>query len=99
MPTIPDKMRKINEFEDVRVLTQKDIYNKVGKRAPKMPKSGGIALFGLSKVTSIANGENLVVSSLDEETRLNERATQEAIEKAKSEASAVKQQETPSVEK
>lgn len=99
MPTIPDKMRKINEFEDVRVLTQKDIYNKVGKRAPKMPKSGGIALFGLSKVTSIANGENLVVSSLDEETRLNAEAIEEAKRKALAEASEVKQQETPAVEK
>lgn len=72
MPTIPKSFRqKINNFEDVKVLTNKDLYNKLGSRVPKMPKSGGIALFGLSKVTSAAKGEELVIQSLEDEIREN----------------------------
>lgn len=77
MPTVPEIFRKkINDFEDVKVLTNKDLYNKLGSRVPKMPKSGGIALFGLSKVTSAAKGEELVIQSLEDEIREN-KATSE----------------------
>lgn len=88
-------MQKINSFDDVRVLSNKDIYRKVGKRMPQMPKDGGVAVFGLSKVTSIAEGERLVISSLNDEMRDNRKAEQEALEKAKAEASKVAQQEAP----
>lgn len=99
MPTVPETFRKkINDFEDVKVLTNKDLYNKLGSRVPKMPKSGGIALFGLSKVTSAAKGEELVIQSLEDEIRENkatsepnktsEPAKQEQTEAQKTEVSA-----------
>lgn len=95
MPVIPKNMRIINAFEDVRVLTNKEIYEKVGKRAPQMPKTGGRAIFGISKVESISVGEELVVRSYNAQIEASERETREAIEKAKAEASAVAQQEAP----
>lgn len=62
-------MRKINKFDDVKVLSNKDIYERIGKRAPKMPKTSDIALFGLSKVDSIAYGEHLVNESFNEQEK------------------------------
>lgn len=101
MPTVPETFRKkINDFEDVKVLTNKDLYNKLGSRVPKMPKSGGIALFGLSKVTSAAKGEELVIQSLEDEilenkakatsesNKTSEPAKQEQTEAQKTEVSA-----------
>lgn len=93
MSVIPKNMRIINAFEDVRVLTNKEIYEKVGKRAPQMPKSGGRAIFGISKVESISVGEELVIRSFNDQIEASERETREAIEKAKVEASSVAQQE------
>lgn len=76
MPVIPEIMKKINAFEDVKVLTNKDIYEKVGQRMPQQSASGGKALFGLSKVQSAALGEQLVMRDLAEETEKALKATQ-----------------------
>lgn len=76
MPVIPETMKKINAFEDVKVLTNKDIYEKVGQRMPQQQTSGGKALFGLSKVQSAALGEQLVMRDLAEETEKAFMATE-----------------------
>lgn len=76
MPVIPESMKKINAFEDVKVLTNKDIYEKVGQRMPQQSASGGKALFGLSKVQSAALGEQLVMRDLAEETEKALKATE-----------------------
>lgn len=78
MPVIPETMKKINAFEDVKVLTNKDIYDKVGQRMPQQQTSGGKALFGLSKVQSAALGEQLVMRDLAEETEKAFKATEKA---------------------
>lgn len=79
MPVIPKSMRKINAFKDVKVLTNKDIYDKVGQRMPSMPATGCKAIFGLSKVTAISAGEDLVTRAyFDHETSLQEQAEQAA---------------------
>lgn len=76
MPVIPETMKKINAFEEVKVLTNKDIYEKVGQRMPQQSASGVKALFGLSKVQSAALGEQLVMRDLAEETEKALKATQ-----------------------
>lgn len=75
MPVIPKSMRKVNAFKDVKVLTNKDIYDKVGERMPSMPTTGCKAIFGLSKVTAISAGEDLVTRAfIDHETSLQKQA-------------------------
>lgn len=94
MPVIPETMRKINSFTDVKVLTNKDIYSKVGKRMPQMPKTSTIAVFSLSKVQSIAAGEDLCTTALDsEEQDIRPNATEKAIDKVGAESTDVPQQE------
>lgn len=75
MPVIPKPMRKVNAFKDVKVLTNKDIYDKVGERMPSMPATGCKAIFGLSKVNAISAGEDLVTRAFHEhETSLQKQA-------------------------
>lgn len=75
MPVIPKPMRKVNAFKDVKVLTNKDIYDKVGERMPSMPSTGCKAIFGLSKVNAISAGEDLVTRAFHEhETSLQKQA-------------------------
>lgn len=76
MPVIPETMKKINAFEDVKVLTNKDIYEKVGQRMPQQSAAGCKALFGLSKVQSAALGEQLVMRDFVEETEKALKATE-----------------------
>lgn len=79
MPTIPKTMRKINAFKDVKVLSNKDIYDKVGERMPHMPKTGSKAFFGLSKIDAIDAGEQLAIRAYEEhETALQKQAEQAA---------------------
>lgn len=75
MPVIPKSMRKVNAFKDVKVLTNKDIYDKVGERMPSMPATGCKAIFGLSKVNAISVGEELVTRAyVEHETALQKQA-------------------------
>lgn len=89
MPVIPKSMKgKINAFEDVRVLTNKDIYEKVGSRMPQMPKTGGTAMFGLSKVESAALGERLVIEDLAAEAKKAVESAEKSQNEVKAEESA-----------
>lgn len=93
MPVFTPKIKKINAFESVAVLTNKDIYDKLGSRVPKQTESGGMAMFGLSKVSAAALGERLTIQSLNEELMQTEKATKETAEASKT------TEETPEVTK
>lgn len=83
MPTIPKTMRKINAFKDVKVLSNKDIYDKVGERMPHMPKTGSKAFFGLSKIDAIDAGEQLAIRAYEEHETSLQKQAEEAAELAK----------------
>lgn len=83
MPVFTPKIKKTNAFESVAVLTNKDIYDKLGSRVPKQTESGGTAIFGLSKVAAAALGERLTIQSLNEELMQAEKASKEAVEASK----------------
>lgn len=56
----PKKCRKHNEFKQVRVMTTRDLYEKLGERVPQVQKTGGIAVYNLSKVEALAAGADIV---------------------------------------
>ena len=95
MPVIPESMKKINAFEDVKVLTNKDIYEKVGQRMPQQSASGGKALFGLSKVQSAALGEQLVMRDLADELEKASKTAEKATETVETKANSTEVEKVP----
>ena len=88
-------MKKINAFEDVKVLTNKDIYEKVGQRMPQQSASGGKALFGLSKVQSAALGEQLVMRDLADELEKASKTAEKATETVETKANSTEVEKVP----
>ena len=88
-------MKKINAFEDVKVLTNKDIYEKVGQRMPQQSASGGKALFGLSKVQSAALGEQLVMRDLADELEKASKTAEKATETVEIKANSTEVEKVP----
>lgn len=56
-------MKKVNAFENTKVLTVKDLYDKMGPRAPKMKTSGNVAIFDRNKIKQISLGLDLAEES------------------------------------
>lgn len=74
-------MKKVNAFENSKVLTVKDLYDKMGPRAPKMKTSGNVAIFDRNKIKQISLGLDLVEESYaDQVAKENEVARLEPVE-------------------
>lgn len=64
MPTVIVSRKHINQFEDTKVQTTKDLYRRLGERLPQQARRGGICALGLSKIDKISEGASIEASEL-----------------------------------
>lgn len=74
-------------------MTTRDLYERLGERVPQVQKTGGIAVFNLSKVEALAAGADIVDAEMRAQTA-REQAKQ-AEEKQQSEQEQPEQVVTP----
>lgn len=71
------KQKKINAFENVKVLSTKDIYEKLGPRVPQMKHTDGVVVFGRRKLDQVALGSDLANQSMYDQEIEAQKQTQE----------------------
>lgn len=49
-------------------MTTRDLYERLGERVPQVQKTGGIAVFNLSKVEALAAGADIVDAEMRAQT-------------------------------
>lgn len=78
------KQKKINAFENVKVLSTKDIYEKLGPRVPQMKHTDGVVVFGRRKLDQVALGSDLANQSMyDQEIEAQKQSQDQEPEKEK----------------
>lgn len=78
------KQKKINAFEHVKVLSTKDIYEKLGPRVPQMKHTDGVVVFGRRKLDQVSLGSDLASQSMyDQEQELLKQSQEQEQENDK----------------
>lgn len=61
---IPEEMKEINKFHQVKVLSSKDLYKRLGDRVPQSVQEKGVAFFDNTVIGQLRAGQN-IASVLD----------------------------------
>lgn len=61
---IPEEMKEINKFRQVKVLSNKDLYKRLGDRVPQPVQEKGVAFFDNTAIGQLRAGQK-IASVLD----------------------------------